>query len=202
MIPLSFALIRATFERLRYPFLEVGNFNLNLVGIRCRAANQHDHFDDALAALFYQEGRPVMITMRATTDPGRYWLQNPLTERGTAILKPGHYRHMWSIGLHKGLYPALVQSGVTTVYRDSNADPHQDTHDVAQETGRFGINCHRAAESYIPSHVDRWSAGCQVVQNSHDFELLLALCRRAATAWGSTFAYTLLTEDQLWTPSR
>ena len=199
MTPLSFGLVRVAMERLGYPFREVGNFNLNLVGIRAATLRNSNQFDDTLAVLFYQDGRPLMVTLRATTDPGRSYLQNPITEAGTAILKPGHHRGMWSLGLHRGLYPALIQTGETTVLRDRNADSYLDTEDVPQERGHFGINCHRAAESYIPTHVERWSAGCQVVRDSHDFELLLALCRRAASAWGNTFDYTLLNEEQLWT---
>jgi hypothetical protein len=179
-----------------YAFFDSGDYNLNLIGIRAAGGNPDDTFNDTLAVLFYQNRRPMMLTMACTTDPGRHYLENPLTERGTAILKPGQYRGMWNMGLHRK-YIALVQRRACTVYRDNNRDPFVDTDHVSTDTGLFGINCHRAAEALDARQIGRYSAGCQVVQHDSDFQLLLSLARIAANRWGAGLSYTLLSEHQL-----
>ncbi|MEI2737870.1 MAG: hypothetical protein V9F01_03695 [Chitinophagaceae bacterium] len=59
---------------------------------------------------------------RATTDPGNYWLKTFMNRNGTAILKPGQYKHSHRIGVHRGKYQALVQQNPVTVLRDDNAN--------------------------------------------------------------------------------
>jgi hypothetical protein len=193
----TFEQVAAAVRGQGHAFFVAGDFNLNLVGIRAAGGNPDDTFNDTLAVLFYQQRRPMMLTMACTTDPGRHYLENPLTERGTAILKPGQYRGMWRLGLHRGQYEALVQNRACTVYRDNNRDPFIDADDSTIDRGLFGINCHRAAEAQGSRRIRRWSAGCQVVQNPCDFQLLLSLARVAATRWGDSLTYTLLSEDQL-----
>jgi len=84
-----------------------------------------------------------------------------------------------------------------TVWRDNNRDIALDQ--GPEDTGLHGINLHRAGRgTEAGHHVGKWSAGCQVLPRAEDFDLLMALCRRAAAAWGPRFTYTLLTEEQLW----
>ena len=158
----------------------------------------HNAFDDTLVVVWYQGGRPNLVSMGATTDPGLHWRRHPIVAKGTAILKPGRYVDMWRLGLHRGQYEALVQRGECIVYRDNDRDDELDTEGVREDVGRFGINCHRAAEAYQPDTVDRWSAGCQVIPDSSDFGLLLALCRKHARLHGNRFTYTLIEETDLW----
>ena len=195
--PLSFGQIHVSLNRLGLAVVETPWY-LNLIGIR--SAGSANAFDDRLALAWFQDGRACLLVFTCTTDPGLHWRRHPITERGTAILKPGHYPGLWSLGLHRGQYEALVQRGPCTVFRDSDRDGQLDTAGAREETGLFGINCHRAAEACQPTTVGRWSAGCQVLPDSADFGLLLALARKHISSYGNRIGYTLIEEKDLWTP--
>ncbi len=167
-------------------------YNLNLIGIR-NASPVPNSFDDRLYLLWRHNGVWRSKDFPLTTDPGTYWLMNPMAVQGTAILKEGQYIGLWKLGLHQGKYEALVQAGPCTVIRDANRDNRLD-YDGHEETGFFGINCHRAAAWGTSKQVDKWSAGCQVFADSKDFAVFMALAREAAKAWGDRVTYTLLNE--------
>jgi hypothetical protein len=196
MTRLKYRDIQGAVTRQDYKFFDYGDFNLNLVGIRA-SGGATDTFNDTLCVLFRQDDQPMLITMACTTDPGKHYLENPLTKPGTAILKPGQYRGMWRLGQHRGQYPALVQRGVCAVYRDNTRDPDIECNETTVQNGLFGINCHRAHETSKMTRINRWSAGCQVVQESGYFELLLSLCQLSATRWGDKFTYTLINQADL-----
>lgn len=180
-----------------YPFFDEGDYNLNLIGIRTDDSRS-EIFNDWLFVAFRQGGHEQLLSFQMTTDPGVYWLRHPMSVLGTAIVKPGHYPSLWHTGKHRNQYKALIQYGNITVYRDNNLDQEIDM-DGSTEDGMFGINLHRAGRlADTNTKVGRWSAGCQVVQSVQDFELLMALIKRAAQSWGETFSYTLLTEHQAW----
>lgn len=164
-------------------------YNLQIVGVRS-SNTASNTFDDRCYVVYSDATGLKLESWPITTDPGRYWLENPGRVEGTAILKPGQYRGAWVLGKHKGDKPALVQAKPVTVYRDPNRDATLDT--AKEETGLFGINLHRAGLN--SSVVDKWSAGCQVWQMDADFERFLWLCRQQAAkgkGW-ETFTYTLL----------
>lgn len=168
--------------------------DVNVVGIR---ANSHENvFDDIICVFFENEGRDNVLYFRATTDPGLYWLENPITESGTAILKPDQYRGAFRIGKHKGKYPALVQNSPLTVFRDYNRD-HVLDFDTPQETGMFGINIHCAMHKGKSIEVDKWSAGCQVIADWYEFMIFMAIMKKARSVYGNSFTYTLLTEEDI-----
>ena len=64
-------------------------FELNIVGIRADSTKPNS-FDDSLN-IFYKtlDGKWKFQQFPATTDPGTYWLANPMSSKGTAILKHG-----------------------------------------------------------------------------------------------------------------
>jgi len=176
----SYVELEAKFAELGYQWP-----TLHIVGVRS-AANEKNKFDDHI----YLINGPMMHVFTGTTNPGTHWLKNLLNPKGTAVLKPGQYVDSWKLGLHQGKYKALVQAKPITVYRDGDKD------DVAEETkveqtGLFGINIHRANASAISSIIDKWSAGCQVLNNPEQFNTLLAACERSGK---KTFTYTLLRE--------
>lgn len=171
-------------------------YNLNLVGIRAKSA-EPDKFDDLLCVLHRKGAAWCYEAMACTTDPGLYWLRNPMNVDGTAILKPGQYKGAFRIGLHQGKYEALVQARPLTVFRDNNRDGKIDTENMQEQTGMFGINIHHASGSGESTLVDRWSAGCQVVATPWDFAVLLAICKGAEHRDGNSFTYTLLGERDL-----
>ena len=147
--------------------------------------------------LFKVAGQEVLLQFSCTTDPGTYYRQNPLHEQGCAVVKPGQYRGVWELGRHQGKYPALVQVGAITVYREKLANENMQLTDVTEQTGYFGINAHRASEQGIASKVNRFSAGCQVIQHPDEYAILISLCRIAADKHGNSFTYTLLNQNEL-----
>ena len=181
-------------EALGYRTFKSGDYNLNIIGVRSRARVANS-FDDTMYVVYKEDGVWVQHEYSITTDPGLYWLENPSRVAGTAILKSGQYRSAFSIGKHRGRYTALVQSGPVDVYRDSNRDSHIDMEETSIQTGFFGINIHRSSSSGSSPAVNKWSAGCQVFQNTAEYDSFIALCRKSSRLYGDKFTYTLL-EDQ------
>jgi len=157
----------------------------HVIGTRS-LANEKNKFDD----YFYLIKGPIMYVFSGTTNPGTHWLKNLMNPKGCAVVKPGQYVDSWKLGMHQGKYEALVQAKPITVYRDNNKN------DLAEEngkedTGMFGINIHHANASAISSIIDKWSAGCQVLDNPEQFKTLISSCK---TSGRKAFTYTLLRE--------
>lgn len=140
-------------------------------------------------------GKQRMKCYTITTDPGTFYLSQPLSRLGTAVLKPGQYKDAWKLGYHKQSqdHPALVQIGKVTVYRDNDKDNVAEE-SKTEETGLFGINIHGANKNGITSSVSKWSAGCQVFCEWSKKEEFLKICRMFEKANGNKFTYTLLLE--------
>lgn len=172
-------------------------FELNIAGVR-NAPAQPNHFDDSIHVFYKREdGAWIIHSFAATTDPGTYWLRKPMNLNGTAILKPGQYKDSHRIGIHRGKYQALVQQNPVTVIRDADKDDWPDFNSGKEETGVFGINIHRAHAKGITLNVNDNSAGCQVLANVNDFNLLMQLAQRHKELYGNNFTYTLLNEPDL-----
>lgn len=176
----SYTELEAKFAELGYQWP-----TLHLVGVRSKA-NEKNKFDDHI----YLFNGPLMQVFTCTTNPGTHWLKNLMNPKGCAVLKPGQYVDSWKLGMHQGKYKALVQAKPITVYRDNNKN------DLAEElgkedTGLFGINIHHANSSAVSSIIDKWSAGCQVLNDPKQFATLLTACENSGK---SAFTYTLLRE--------
>ena len=171
-----------------------GELNVNLIGVRS-VGREANRFDDHLHLCYQTGGEWVEHVFPITTDPGTYWLENPMRVEGTAILCPGQYRGAYKLGLHRGQYEALVQQGgKVAVYRDGNRDNILDPHGQDPSWGYFGINIHRANSARESTQVDKWSAGCQVFPHPQDFAQFIAICKKQVEhhpAW-TNFTYTLL----------
>ncbi len=167
-------------------------YELNIVGIRSDSTLPN-RFDDEIHVFFKNNrGQWVHYLFPATTDPGTYWLKNPMTPQGTAILKQGQYKGAYQVGLHRGKYYALVQRKPVTVVRDYDRDAVLDFWNGTPDTGMFGINIHRASFNGTTKTVDVYSAGCQVFANINDFNLFMQLCERHKELYGNSFTYTLV----------
>ena len=167
-------------------------FELNIIGIRTNYS-QPNTFDDVLAVCYTDDkGQWHIHQWPGTTDPGTYWLRNPMNPQGTAILKPGQYVGSHAIGLHRGKYSALVQVRPLIVLRDHDRNGTPDYHTAKPYTGLYGINIHRASESGTTRTVDKYSAGCQVFANAEDFAHFMQLCQKHRSLYGNAFTYTLL----------
>jgi hypothetical protein len=172
-------------------------FKINIVGIRANNA-QPNSFDDSIN-VFYKDsgGNWIFKSNPATTDPGLYYLNNPMNVSGTAIIIPGQYPNSHKIGLHRGEYTALVQQGPMKIIRDTNKDGVLDFRNTNVVNGTYGLNIHRATSSGTSTKVDRYSAGCQVFANSTDFANFIAQAQKHSGMYGNNFTYTLMDEGDL-----
>lgn len=171
-------------------------YNLNIIGIRNNNRIPNS-FDDRIVVMWKYKGQWNFNQYQATTDPGLYYLNHPISPLGTAILKEGQYLHCYCLGLHQGKYKALVQFMPITVIRDFNRDNYLDLTSGREETGIFGINIHRANLTGKTINVNQWSAGCQVFADSSEFNNFISLCEKAQKYWGKTFSYTLINTSDL-----
>lgn len=195
---LTVELLQGVLKKKKYLIFDKNlTFNLNIVGIRS-ITSVPDKFDDQLA-LFYRTYTKdwKLHVFPITTDPGISWLLSPLNNRGTAILCEGQYVDVYSLSLHRGQYLALCQrNGDVKVIRDGNKNYVLDFDSPNVEYGRFGINIHRGniGLNYL---VGKFSAGCQVFQNSADFDFFIEMCKKSSILYGNKFTYTLINERDL-----
>lgn len=167
-------------------------YELNIVGLRSPSTNSN-RFDDELHVFYKNEGgKWVHRVYRATTDPGTYWLNNPMQQQGTAILAPGQYENAYEIGMHRGQYTALVQRKPVKIIRDYDRNAVLDFFNGTEHTGLFGINIHRASLNGTTKTVDRYSAGCQVFANIEEYNEFIKLCKRHSSLYGNKFSYSLV----------
>ncbi len=174
-------------------------YDVNIVGIRNSETNNEvtNHFDDTLTISYKVDGEWKFHSWPATTDPGQYWIENPISKDGTAILVPGQYRGSHMIGLHQGKYEALRQKKSVKVYRDNDKDLEYDTDEDTIKEGIYGINIHRSNPYDQSYYVNKWSAGCQVFKKVADFHEFMDICKKAKDIWGNSFSYTLIESKEL-----
>jgi hypothetical protein len=174
-----------------------GEMDLNLIGVRSSRIVPNK-FNDKIYVCYMKGGVWQEHCFPITTVAGSYWLQNPSRAEGTAVVvHDRQYRSVWSIGLHRGQYEALTQTGEITVWRDGNKDKKVD-YGGEEYAGYFGINAHRSNRNHQSQSVDKWSAGCQVFANPSHFSAFMSLCRAQVSAGlGDKFSYTLIHEDSL-----
>lgn len=167
------------------------DYDLTLIGVRTLPGVMNS-FDDWITVSYKVSGVWKFHAWPCTTDPGKYWLQNPSRVDGTAVLIPGQYRSCWKLGKHKGQYEALVQNtSLFKVWRDKDKDNQVD-YSGKIYSDVLGLNCHKAGTDSVI--VDKWSAGCIVFKRSADFYKLMSLVHEQIDAGhGDTFSYALLT---------
>jgi len=166
-------------------------YQLNIVGVR-NAQSQPNKFDDTIF-VFYKDDKNDWVEKEypATTDTGMFYLLNPMSNLGAAMLKEGQYVDSYKQGLHKETYLALVQDKPVTTYRDYDRDAVFDIF-TKETTGNYGINIHKAGAN--SQDVDNWSAGCQVFQKSADFNDFMDKTTKHRNLYGNSFTYTLVDE--------
>lgn len=167
-------------------------YELNIVGMRSKSMKPNS-FDDELH-VFYKTN-PLhweYHVFKITTDPGTFWLKNPMQPQGTAILSEGQYKNAYALGLHRGQYKALVQVKPITIMRDYDRNAVLDFYNGKKERGLYGINIHRANRVGKTKTVDRNSAGCQVFENASDFDVFIRLCEKHRGLYGNQFTYSLI----------
>jgi len=172
-----------------YP-IKTKEWELNIIGIR-NTTNIPNAFDDTICVLFKDHyGDDTLVCFSATTDAGLYWLLHPMNVEGCIILKEGHYPDVYKIGLHRG-YKALEQCGNIRYVRDNNKDGILDFDSKHEVEGNFKTNIHHASMPEQSTIVEKWSAGCQVI-NKGWWEFL-ELCEQSRLITErNRFSYTLI----------
>tara|TARA_Y100000310_G_scaffold345345_1_gene463977 strand:- start:8739 stop:9359 length:621 start_codon:yes stop_codon:yes gene_type:complete len=174
-----------------------GAYNLNLFGIRSRALwnGVAGSFDDLLGCAYREtpDGPFRVHWWPGTTDPGVYWMENPMRVSGcAAMVEDRQYRSAYQVGQHRGQYRALVQRGPVAIYRDANLDRVLNCDPSTIVEGVYGINIHKAGAA--SNVVGKWSAGCQVHATEAGFNDMMSLVDKALEVhptW-TRFTYTLL----------
>lgn len=167
---------------------------VNIIGVRVYLGEFNDWF------IFTRtwKGLREYYVLQGTTEPGQGWLLEMMGNiKGTAILVPGHYEKCWTLGVHKGKYPALVQKiGYPfKVWRDKNKNGKADARGTVYTDAR-GINLHTTKQGYLTNFIGKFSAGCQVVFSYKDFmKILLPMFKEHSLRY-KEFNYTLLTEQE------
>lgn len=167
-------------------------YELNIVGLR-GSNTISNRFDDEIHVFYkVKTFKWNYHVYKATTDPGTFWLENPMQPQGTAILAEGQYVNAYRLGLHRGEYEALVQQKPVTIIRDYDRNAKLDFFNGTKTTGIYGIDIHRAKSTGTTKTVDKYSAGCQVFENAEAFQQFLLLCERQRQLYGNNFTYTLI----------
>ncbi len=188
--------LKTAFQKSGYK-LNTRTWELNLIGIRCNKG-QSNTFDDTLCVLFKDEyGDDTLICFSCTTDPSLFWLLHPMNAEGCLILKQGQYPNAYKLGVHKG-YKALEQISAMHYYRDNNKDNELDINASSKAvTGIFKTNIHHASfPNETSAQLDKWSAGCQVI-NKGWLEFLELIDQSILVTGKKVFDYTLFNVDDL-----
>lgn len=195
------AQILASFRAKAYSVIE-NPYYPNLFGIR-KDTNEPNRFDDFVGALFKDnKGNWCSYVYNATTDPGTYYLQNPMNVNGTAIVIPKQYIGCYKIGTHTG-YKAYQQCAPMEYVRDTNKNK---VLDFLYRVAGFktykeiaATNLHHANKSAVSQIVEKWSAGCQVVASPTEYECLLELGVNFDIKTGvkNKFNYALFEEKEI-----
>lgn len=194
---LSIEKIEAVLEAKGYEIFH-GKNDMNMIGIRIKGDENVDRYRHVILFIWDTEENNhdsrIMVMFPVTTDPGKFYLENPINEKGTALLAEGQWKGLFKKGSHRGR-PALVQASPCGVHRDNNRDGYPDYGDVTDlDYGWFAINAHDRL-----SHGDligNASAGCQVYEYTLDINYCLGLLdRQIESNKGSTLTYTLLSSD-------
>ncbi len=170
------------FERTEKPY------NLNYIGIRDMGGQWNDQF---ILMWKYKSGW-AFVPWMGTTDPGAYYLKNPMNVKGTAILPEGQHRGLFMSGLHRKAYRALVQAREVGVYRDGDKDSMPELNSLKLDVGWHGINAHRAHKEFEVKTIGKYSGGCQVTHNNDEYNQKIHLADQGFAHWGKTLTYTLL----------
>ena len=170
----------------------INKYDLNLIVCRNVDSDYPNTFKDTLHVIHHNDLYWEEFIFPCSSTAGEFWLKNTKRRDGTAILKHDHqYLGAYTFGSHKGKYECLVPTRQMTIWRDPNRDSVLD-YDVTEGTSA-SCQIHKAGKSSF--HVDKWSAGCIVVQNG--FDEFMELCK-LQESWGRGNKFSLTILRGLW----
>lgn len=203
MKPLSFDSVKASVLKKGYRWFPDKPM---IIGIRTESGLPNVFDDYFLLCQEYKN--KAFVGLMCTTEPGTFYLQRPMNVIGTAILVPGQYIDVWQLGIHgagkKTAHEALRQCGTFKVWRDNNKDAILDYSGpiLDARVGSFIDGHSSGILKHIPSRIDKWSAGCQVVQNYELFVQRIIneikdYLKKYKLPYSTKLTYTLLEEKDL-----
>lgn len=175
---------------------------LNIYAIRSKNSKSNA-FDDIGGIAYIDENlKQTHFNFAITTDPGKYYLQNPLNKNGTIIMVPNQYIEVYGEGKHNGKYECFKQHKPMQYVRDNdrndilNFDLYRDPELKKKHAfwGMNGTNLHRASEWQIIKWIERYSAGCQVVQDPKIFNKLIEIRNKSMNYGFKFWDFTLFEE--------
>lgn len=143
---------------------------VNLCGLRgtnrdlTLNADEPFKYNDRMIAFTYKYNStgariPSLIgNWLGTTQPGRYYWNNPLNSSGCACIVADEQFKAWSVGYHRN-YRALVQVKPVKFVRGVNQKPGNDL---------IGLNIHSVGNGqdyFFNDEIGKYSAACQVFAN-------------------------------------
>ena len=152
-------------------------------------------FNDRRLVLTIESGKPQLVfNVLATTEPGKFFTDNPMNPNGAARIAFGQYK-AWVVGIHNISKPnrheALVQKGMLSVHRDKNKDGKR-TGDPLDAGDSFGINQHSGFNADL-NNIGRASAGCLVGQSHEEHKQFMALVKTDPRFKKASKAYVFMT---------
>lgn len=163
--------------------------------------NRPNRFNDLRIALTVQDGKPVILgKWEATTEPGKFYTDNPLNPMGAARIAFGQYK-AWSVGIHgagTGAHEALVQTGEIRLHRDLNKDFKRDNDPIDTGTS-FAINQHWGYDMPIED-IGKASAGCLVGRTKEGHRKFMSILKedpRFKANAGYRFMTAILTSQEI-----
>lgn len=162
-----------------------------ILGVRSNE-DEPNKFDDKFYIFRAEEF--IKVTS-GTTNPGTPILQGgylKYNKVGAAVVKADEvYYDVWKFGLHQGKMPALKQVGNFIVYRDGDKDGKSEEIGAPITGSGYGINFHTCSylEKVIGENIGSWSAGCQVVNNTEQYYMIINLIKNQ-----NRITYCLLNE--------
>ena len=150
-----------------------------IVGVRSEedAPNKYDD------KFYLFNGEQFVKVVTGTTNPGTPILQGGYLKYnrvGAAVVKADEvYYDVWKFGLHQGKMPALRQVGNFIVFRDGDKDGKSEEIGAPITGSGYGINFHTCSylEKVIGENIGGWSAGCQVVNNTEQYYMVINLIK-------------------------
>jgi hypothetical protein len=136
--------------------------------------NKPNRFNDCRCLLSVDaSGKPYLAGIwKATTEPSKYWTEQPMNPKGAARIAFGQYKS-WAMGYYND-HEALRQVEDITVFRDMNKD-YVRTGDQT-DTGLFGIH-HHWGYNYPDNDLGHSSAGCLVGQKTTEHNKFISLLK-------------------------
>jgi hypothetical protein len=154
------------------------NYNVNLLAIR-QINHITNNFDDLLVVFWKYKGLWTIKEFTCTTKPGFSYFDSSYIKKlgGVAMLVAGEYKY--HLGFHQGKYEALRQAEPVRVYRLTSI--HNNRLYTRIEPLVSSINIHRSNINGKSKKVNKWSAGC-VVLNVR-YELFMYIMKKSLSIY-------------------